>query len=163
MLGDNEKNLILLIICHLVPVPNGTNLRVNNHGELLCFEASSYYVMQVQALACGLYMETNLSLNSHSISQYFYVGETTEVWGILDTAEFLYLRSYVSAIIRCLSPTYSTYVANITLFDEGAVCNLAISSLCVCGNQFYHRLRFIEILICLNIFLNIVRNRLLLV
>ena len=49
--------------------------------------------MRVKALACGLYTETNLSLNSHSISQYFFVGETTEVCEILDTAEFPYLRS----------------------------------------------------------------------
>ena len=48
--------------------------------------------MRVQAFACGLYTETNLSLNSHSISQYFFDGDTTEVWGILDTAEFPYLK-----------------------------------------------------------------------
>ena len=61
---------------------------MRNDGVLRLFHA-----MLVQALACGLYTETNLSLNSHSISQYFFVGDTTEVWGILDTAEFPYLRS----------------------------------------------------------------------
>ena len=49
--------------------------------------------MRVQALTCGFYPETNLSLNSHSISQYFFVGETTEICKILDTAEIPYLRS----------------------------------------------------------------------